>query len=143
MPISLEACAAHDPANVALLTDLAAGYEASGRIDLAEGAYRRALTIDAKDGDLHVRLGELLLKRGDRSGAHAEAESALRWHPASARALGLAARSATAGRCGEPSMIGSRQEPVCVAVNGLLGRRGALPRSAQHSMGILPATPAF
>ncbi len=94
--ISLEACVAHDPTNVALLTDLAAGYESSGRIDLAEGAYRRALTIDPKDGDLHVRLGELLLKRGDRSGAHAEAESALRWHPASARALDLAARSAPA-----------------------------------------------
>ena len=93
-PISLESCLARDPTNVALLTDLAAGYESSGRIDLAEGAYRRALSIDPKDGDLHVRLGELLLKRGDRSGAHAEAESALRWHPASAHALGLAARSA-------------------------------------------------
>ena len=92
--ISLVACVEHDPTNVALLTDLGAGYEASGRIDLAEAAYRRALAIDAKDGDLHVRLGELLLKRGDRSGAHAQAESALRWHPASARALGLAERSA-------------------------------------------------
>jgi cytochrome c-type biogenesis protein CcmH/NrfG len=93
--ISLEACVAHDPTNSALLADLGAGYEASGRLDLAEGAYRRALTIDPRDGDLHVRLGELLLKRGDRPGAHAEAEAALRWHPGSARALGLAARSAT------------------------------------------------
>ena len=93
-PGSLEQCVAHDPTDVALLIDLGAGYEAGGRSELAEAAYRRALAIDPRDGDVHVRLGELLLKRGDRAGAHAEAEAALRWHPASARAVDLATRSA-------------------------------------------------
>jgi tetratricopeptide (TPR) repeat protein len=79
--------------DVVQLTELGDSYRASGRTDLAEDAYRRALAVDAKDGDLHVRLGELLLKRGDRRGAQAEAEAGLRWHPGSARALSLAARS--------------------------------------------------
>jgi tetratricopeptide (TPR) repeat protein len=82
-----------DSRDVQQLTDLGERYEAEGRGDLAEAAYRRALTIDARDGDVHVRLGELLLKRGNRAGALAEAEEALRWHPGGARARDLAARA--------------------------------------------------
>ena len=89
--------AALDSTDTQRLVEIADGYQAQGRIDLAEAAYRRVLSIDSRDGDVHVRLGELLLKRGDRSGAHAEAESALRWHPASARAVNLAAQSAPSG----------------------------------------------
>ena len=83
-----------DSTDVAVLTDLGDAYLKDGRVDLAEQAYRRALALDPRDGDVHVRLGELLLERGDRVGASAEAESALRWHPASTRALTLAERSA-------------------------------------------------
>lgn len=83
-----------DPADVAVLTDLGDAHLKDGRVDLAEQAYRRALAVDPRDGDVHVRLGELLLERGDRVGASAEAESALRWHPASTRASKLAERSA-------------------------------------------------
>jgi len=83
-----------DPNNVAQLIDLADRYVSDGRADLADAAYRQALSSDPHNGDLHARLGELLLRRGDRLGAHAEAELALRWHPGSARALGLAAQSA-------------------------------------------------
>jgi Flp pilus assembly protein TadD len=86
-----------DPTDVAVLTDLGDAYLKDGRVDLAEQAYRRALAVDPRDGDVHVRLGELLLARGDRGGASAEAESALRWHPASARAVHLAAQSASSG----------------------------------------------
>jgi len=86
--------AAVDPTDVAVLTDLGDTYLKDRRVDLAEQAYRRALAVDPRDGDVHVRLGELLLARGDRGGASAEAESALRWHPASTRALTLAERSA-------------------------------------------------
>jgi len=83
-----------DPTDVAVLTDRGDAYLKDGRVDLAEQAYRRALAVDPRDGDVHVRLGELLLARGDRGGASAEAESALRWHPASTRAVKLAERSA-------------------------------------------------
>jgi tetratricopeptide (TPR) repeat protein len=88
---------ARDPADAAVLTDLGDSYVSRGLSDLAEDAYRRALAVDPRDGDVHVRLGEVLLQRGDRHGAHVEAESALRWHPGSSRALNLAGRSATAG----------------------------------------------
>jgi len=86
--------AALDATDIQRLVETADGYQAQGRTDLAEAAYRRALSVDPRDGDVHVRLGELLLRRGDRAGAHTEAESALRWHPVSARAVNLAARSA-------------------------------------------------
>ena len=93
-----DAGAAHiraDPADVVQLVELADRHASDGRVDLAEAAYRQALGFDPHNGDVHTRLGELLLKRGDRQNAHAEAEAALRWHPGSARALDLAARSAT------------------------------------------------
>ena len=86
----------HDPASAAQLTDLGDGQVRDGRVDLAEHTYRQALELDSRDGDLHARLGEPLLKRGDRAGAAAEGQSALRWHPGSARALALVARSGSA-----------------------------------------------
>ena len=87
---------APDPTDVQTLVDLGDRYAAAGERTRAETAYRRALALDDRYGDLHVRLGELLLTRGDRAGAHAEAQTALRWHPGSARAIALAARSASA-----------------------------------------------
>jgi tetratricopeptide (TPR) repeat protein len=89
----LERCLSLDPSNVELMIQLGAADESSGRIDRAEATYRRALAVDPRNGDLHVRLGALLLNRGDRDGALAQAESALRWHPNSARAADLAARA--------------------------------------------------
>lgn len=83
-----------DQTDVAVLTDRGDAYLRDGRVDLAEEAYRKALAVDPRDGDVHARLGDVLLQRGDRIGAHAEAESALRWHPGSARALRLAERAA-------------------------------------------------
>jgi Tfp pilus assembly protein PilF len=90
-----------DQTDVAVLTDRGDAYLKNGRADLAERAYRRALAVDPRDGDVHARLGDVLLQRGDRSAARAEAELALRWHPGSARALRLAERSAAAAGVNE------------------------------------------
>ena len=87
----LEQCLSDDPHNVELMTDLGGAYEVSGAVGRAEDIYRRALAIEPHDGDLHVRLGELLLTRGDRSAARAEGDVALRWQPGNARAARLAA----------------------------------------------------
>lgn len=92
----LERCAAADPANIERLADLAQAFATAGRRELAERAYRRALTLDPRNGDLHAQLGELLAEHGDLDGARREAELALRWHPGSTRAIDLAARSAAA-----------------------------------------------
>ena len=93
----LERCVTLDPTNVELLLDLGAAYETSGRWDQAEAIYRRAIAVDPRDGGLHVRLGAVLLRRGDDSGARTEAQLALRWHPNSAAALDLAGRAAGGG----------------------------------------------
>jgi len=90
----LERCVTLDPGNVELLVDLGAAYEGSSRWDLAEATYRRALAVDPRDSTLHLRLGTILLRRGDRAGAQKEAQLALQWHPNSAAALDLDARAA-------------------------------------------------
>lgn len=83
---ALERCLEADPANVELLTDLGDAYARLGRRDLAEAAYRRGLAVDPRDGDLHLRLADLLLERGDALDARGEAREALRWQPGSAAA---------------------------------------------------------
>jgi tetratricopeptide (TPR) repeat protein len=86
---ALERCVAISPRDIELMLDLGAIYEADGRGDRAEALYRLALSIDAKDADVHVRLGRLLLGRGDaRASAH-EAAKALELQPGSSRALKL------------------------------------------------------
>ena len=90
----LERCLALDPEDVVLMTELGAAYESSGRADLAEGVYRRALAIDPRDGEVHVRLGRLLLARGDRAAAKTEGEAALRWQPGAEAAGALVAAAA-------------------------------------------------
>ena len=75
------------------MLDLGSIYEIDARIDRAEALYRQALTVDSKDGDVHVRLGRLLLQRGDRTAAAHEARTALGFQPRSPRALDLLAAS--------------------------------------------------
>ena len=89
----LERCVTLDPANVELMSDLGATYEACKRWADAEKTYRRALAVDPRDSGLHVRLGALLLRRGDRDAANAEAQAALQWHLNYAAAMELAARA--------------------------------------------------
>jgi Flp pilus assembly protein TadD len=95
-----ERCLTRDPTNVELMTDLGAAYAASGAPGRAEATYRRALAVDPRDGDLHVRLGEILLKRGELASARAEAEAALRWRPNASAALRLLTRSSGARDAG-------------------------------------------
>jgi len=90
---ALERCLALQPRDVELMLDLGAIYEADARIDRAEALYRQALTVDPKDGDVHVRLGRLLLQRGDRTAAALEARTALGFQSRSPRALDLLAAS--------------------------------------------------
>ena len=91
----LERCLSLDPTDVGLMTDLGAAYESAGRVDRAEAIYRRALSVDAHDGDVHVRLGRILLARGDRAGARNEGDAALRWQPGAAAASDLVVRATT------------------------------------------------
>jgi Flp pilus assembly protein TadD len=92
---AVQRCLALDPGDVGLLTDLGAAYESEGRSDRAEEIYRRALGLDPRDGEVHLRLGRLLLARGDRAGAKTEGEAALRWQPGAAAAGALVAAAGT------------------------------------------------
>jgi tetratricopeptide (TPR) repeat protein len=89
----LERCLTLDPRNAELLLDLGRAYAASKRLDKAEHFYRRALTIDPINSDLHVLLGGLLMDRGERDGARREGEAALRWRPNSLAASRLVSRA--------------------------------------------------
>jgi len=90
----LERCLALNPRDIELMLDLGLIYERTAELDRAEVLYRRALSIDAKDGDVHVRLGRLLLHHhGDRSAAANEARTALWLQPRSQRAIDLLSRA--------------------------------------------------
>jgi tetratricopeptide (TPR) repeat protein len=78
---AFERCSALSPTDVELLADLALRYEWRGRRREAESTYRRALAIDPGYAELRLRLGRLLLERGDRAGAAREAEEALKVQP--------------------------------------------------------------
>lgn len=90
---TLEQCLALDPQNVELMTDLGDQYVAQHAVDRAEEWYRRALAVDSRDGDVHLRLGELLLSRGDLAAALKEAEAALALQPGSLTAVNLIQRA--------------------------------------------------
>jgi len=81
----IEECLTHDPSNVGLLTALAVTYEKTGRTDAAEAAYRRAIAVDPRDGELHRRLATLFSGRGDAVGGHENAAIANRWQPGRGR----------------------------------------------------------
>jgi tetratricopeptide (TPR) repeat protein len=86
---TLERCLAVQPDDVETMKDLGLMYESATKWDRAEAVYRRALAIDPEDGDTRVRLGGLLLRRGDLAGARREAEAALKVQPGSVAALQL------------------------------------------------------
>ncbi|HXI29109.1 MAG TPA: tetratricopeptide repeat protein [Vicinamibacterales bacterium] len=92
----IEQCLAIDPVNVELLVKAGDGYAGTGDPARAESLYRRALAIDPFDGGSHLRLGELLLSKGDRDSAAREAAAALASHPGSPAAESLAARTGLA-----------------------------------------------
>jgi len=89
---TLERCVAMRPSDLDLLTDAGAAYEHAERWDRAEDAYRRAMAIDPQDGDVRVRLGEVLLRRGDVDGARLQAAAAVAVQPGRMAALDLMRR---------------------------------------------------
>lgn len=90
---TLERCIELHPDDVELMMDLGRTYEAAGQWDRAEALYRRALTVDPDDGDAHVRLGEMLLRRGDLAGAAREGAVALEIQPGGMAAQALVKRA--------------------------------------------------
>jgi cytochrome c-type biogenesis protein CcmH/NrfG len=95
---ALERCLAMRPSDVDLLTDAGTAYEQAERWDQAEDAYRRAMAIDPQDGDVRVRLGEVLLRQGDTDGARLQAAAALTVQPGRPAALELMRRSSGGDR---------------------------------------------
>jgi tetratricopeptide (TPR) repeat protein len=95
---TLERCFALDPRNVELMSDIGDHYRVSGSTDRAEAMYRQALAIDPRDGDVHLRLGELLLARGDAAAARREGQAALASQPGSMDAERLVERATAAKR---------------------------------------------
>ena len=94
---ALERCLELRPDDVQLMTDLGDAYEQAAQWNRAEAVYRRALSIDAEDGDLRVRLGGVLLQRGDAAGARREATAALVVQPGRAAAIDLINRASSGG----------------------------------------------
>ena len=92
-PATLERCLEIHPEDVELMMDLGAAREKAQQLDQAEALYRRALEVDPDDGDAHLRLGEMLLRRGDKAGAEREGVAALKVLPGSPAALGLLERA--------------------------------------------------
>jgi len=90
---TMERCAALRSDDVELLLALGRRLEEAGEPARAEEMYRRALRVDPRDGEVHLRLGTLLLARGDRAGARSEALLALTVQPRSAPATELARRA--------------------------------------------------
>jgi len=93
---ALERCLELRPDDVEIMTDLGRAYEQAAQWDRAEAVYRRALAIDAGDGDVRVRLGSVLLQRGDAAGARREGTAALAIQPGGAGALDLIRRAESA-----------------------------------------------
>ena len=94
---ALEQCLTADPDNAELMTDLGDAYGRSGDAVRAERLYRRALAVDPRDGDVHLRLGELLLTRGAAAAARLEGAAALAVQPGSLTARRLIERATVAG----------------------------------------------
>jgi tetratricopeptide (TPR) repeat protein len=77
----MERCLTIRPGDVELMAELGRVYEQAGQWDRAEGVYRQALAVDVDDGDIRVRLGLVLLRRGEAPGARREAEIAVALQP--------------------------------------------------------------
>ena len=85
----LERCFSLQSDDIELMIDLGGRYESARRWTDAARVYRRALEVDAGDGDIHLRLGEVLLQLGDRQAARREGEACLAVQPRNGAALRL------------------------------------------------------
>jgi Flp pilus assembly protein TadD len=71
----------NDPLTAAEHSDLGVSYERSGRADLAEREYRKAIHKDPRLAVAHLNLGNLHAARGDWGGAERCYRDALRARP--------------------------------------------------------------
>ena len=90
---TLELCLELEPDDVELMMELGRAHEDAHAWERAEALYRRALDVDPDDGEAHLRLGEVLLKRGDAVGAAREGAAALKTQPGSRVARDLIERA--------------------------------------------------
>lgn len=77
----LERCVSEVSNDAELIADLGDAYAAGGRNAEAERAYRRALEIDQDFADVHLKLADQLLRKGDPASARPHVEAALRVQP--------------------------------------------------------------
>ncbi len=94
----LERCLAAQPDDVELMLDLGAAYESAGRWPDAERVYSRAVRVDPRDGQSHLRLGRAHLALGDVAAARQDGEAALVTLPGDPEVLRLV--EADAGKAG-------------------------------------------
>lgn len=85
---TLEQCSALYPADVELLVDLAERYESSEPLR-AESLLKRVVALDPDDGNVRLRLGRLLLRRGAAGEAHMQAAAGLKVQPNASALLDL------------------------------------------------------
>jgi len=90
----LETCWRLQSDDIELMIELAGRYESAARWTDAARVYRRALEIDAGDGDVRARLARVLFKLGDVGGARREGEAALAVQPGNPVVLNLLERAA-------------------------------------------------
>jgi tetratricopeptide (TPR) repeat protein len=90
---TLERCLMLHPRHATAMAELGDRYARARDSERAETMYRRAIAVDPRDGEVRLRLGELLLRRGDVSGSLAEAEAALATLPGSRAAEDLVERA--------------------------------------------------
>ena len=97
---AMERCLTVRPADIELMAELGRAYERADRWGRAESIYRQALEVDVDDGDMRVRLGQLLLRRGDAVGARRQAEIAVALQPGRSGPRDLLRQTAIGGQPG-------------------------------------------
>ncbi len=94
---SLDACRKRHPLDVEILLDLGLAYQNAGDWVRAEAVYTAAVDIDPRDAEARHRLGDILIRRGDRAGAVREAERTVSLRPGNRLALDLLDRARAGG----------------------------------------------
>lgn len=95
--LTLERCHRLRPDDVELMADLGQVYEQTAQWDRAERVYRSAIEIDPDDGDIRLRLANLLLRRHETEEARRQALAVQRLQPGRQGAIDVIRRAAAGG----------------------------------------------
>ncbi len=71
-----------DPSNSAAIANLAAALVQTGKLDEAETLLKEQIKVNESSPEVHLAMGTLLLKKGDRAGAKAAFQQGLSLNPA-------------------------------------------------------------